>query len=81
MIYKRNEQFGLPQTGVVDGKEISNYHLLPKAILEKEGWKLVEEPVVIPTEPTKSIEERIEEMALQLINAQEALDFLIMGGM
>jgi hypothetical protein len=36
---------------------------------------------IIQIEPTKSIEERIEEMALQLINAQEALDFLIMGGM
>ena len=28
-----------------------------------------------------TIEERIEEMAQQLINAQEALDFLIMGGL
>jgi len=41
----------------------------------------IEVEEIVQEEPIKSIEERIEEMALQLINAQEALDFLIMGGM
>jgi hypothetical protein len=58
----------------------------------KEGDGCINKIIVEPTElylkenlnhfeDTKSIEERIEEMAQQLINAQEALDFLIMGGM
>ena len=28
----------LPKTGIIDGKEVINYHLLEKAILVKEGW-------------------------------------------
>jgi hypothetical protein len=33
------------------------------------------------TVPTPTAEEQIEEMARQLVLAQDALDFLIMGGM
>ena len=49
-----------------------------------EKWVVSEIPIqqTIEDKPQeKTIEQQIEEMALQLINAQEALDFLIMGGM
>jgi len=82
MIYKRNEQYGLPQTGVLNnGQNVSNYNLLPTAVLEAEGWQLVEEPVIEPIEIEPTIEEQIELLANQVMLAQEALDFLIMGGL
>ena len=52
-----------------------------KKLINKEYIECDETTETTEFIPTKSIEERIEEMALQLINAQEALDFLIMGGM
>ena len=46
MEYTRNGNFGLPLSGVMaDGKVVSNYNLLPHAVLLSEGWALVEEPV------------------------------------
>jgi len=45
MIYKRNEQYGLPQTDILkNGKIVSNYNLLTEKELKEEGWELVEEP-------------------------------------
>lgn len=31
-------QVGLPRAGVIDGRTVSNYHLLPEAVLLAEGW-------------------------------------------
>jgi hypothetical protein len=72
--------------------EIAPLNITTKSVTLKDGeqahfidnkWVLsqIEVEEITQQELTKTIEERIEEMALQLINAQEALDFLIMGGM
>lgn len=29
---------GLPRAGVIDGRTVSNYHLLPESVLLAEGW-------------------------------------------
>lgn len=49
MVYKRNEQYGLPQTGFKNGCEVSNYNLLTHEELVAEGWELAEDPQYAPT--------------------------------
>lgn len=43
----KNSEKTLPSQGYIDGKLVSNYHLLPKEILLSEGW--IESVENIPT--------------------------------
>lgn len=59
--------------------EVSVNTTLPKSVVEEYFDLLFDDPWALDENPTPQI--TLEEMAMQLVVAQEALDFLLMGGM
>ena len=58
--------------------EVSINTTLPREIIEEYFELLFDDPSALDPEPTEQI--TVESMAIALLEAQDALDFLLMGG-